>query len=149
MAAVLTGIIPVSLAPGRRLRCNAGMRIDGLVCWKCGADLAVVPQPFSRLAECPVCRAELHVCHMCRYYNPRLEGQCDQDHAEEVRDKTRANFCDYFKPRPGAFRAPDAGRTAGAKARVDDLFGGAPDASPKGGVHDALQDLFGGKGEKK
>ncbi len=125
------------------------MRIDGLVCWKCGADLAAVIQPFERLAECPACRAELHVCRLCRYYNPRIEGQCDEDRAEEVRDKTRANFCDYFKPRPGAFRAPAAGLTAAAKARVDELFGGAPDTSPKGGAREGLDALFGGKGEKK
>ena len=157
------------------------MRIDGLVCWKCGADLAAVPQPFSRLAECPACRAELHACRLCRFYNPRIEGQCDQDHAEEVRGKMRANFCDYFKPqpgltlrqderakrvglpfrpaalasipsakpRPGAFQTSDAGRTAAAKTRVDDLFGGAPDALPKGGAREGLDALFGGKGDKK
>ncbi len=125
------------------------MRIDGLVCWKCGADLAAVPQPFSRLADCPACRAELHVCRLCRFYNPRIEGQCGEDHAEEVRDETRANFCDYFKPNPGAFQAPAAGRTTAAKARVDELFGGAPGATPGGSPRDALQDLFGGKGEKK
>ena len=139
----------MTLAPGRRLRCNAGMRIDGLVCWKCGADLAAVPQPLSRLADCPACRAELHACRLCRFYNPRIEGQCNEDRAEEVRDKTRANFCDYFRPRPGAFRAPDVGRAAAAKARVDELFGGVTNSSPTGGSRDALDDLFGGKGEKK
>ncbi len=83
-----------------------------------------------------------------------------------MRDKTRANFCDYFKPQPGhpwpaalasfpsakpnpgAFQAPAAGRTAAAKARVDDLFGGAPDASSNG-AREGLDALFGGKGEKK
>jgi hypothetical protein len=125
------------------------MRIEGLVCWKCGADLAMVPQPLARLAECPACRAELHACRLCRHYNPRIEGQCDEDQAEEVRDKTRANFCDYFKPRPGAFQAPDAGRTAAAKARIDDLFGGtAPDSSGSN-ARDGLDALFGKKGDKQ
>ncbi len=124
------------------------MRIDGLVCWKCGADLAAVIQPFERLAECPACRAELHVCRLCRYYNPRIEGQCDEDRAEEVRDKTRANFCDYYQPRPGAWTAPDATRTAAAKTRLDGMFAGNVPAD-KPDARTGLDTLFGGKGEKK
>jgi len=150
MAQGFSGIIPATLALACRLGCNVGMRIDGLVCWRCGTDLAVVPQPLSRLAECPACRAELHVCRLCRHYNPRIEGKCDEDQAEEVRDKTRANFCDYFRPRPAAFQVQDAaGRTAEAKARIDNLFGGAPEAPPRRDVRDALDGLFGDKGDKK
>jgi hypothetical protein len=123
------------------------MANEPLVCWKCGAPLKGVPLPLSRRAECPQCHAELHVCKLCRLYDPRVEGQCREERAEDVRDKERANFCHYFKPRPGAYRAPDAAKSAAAKSRVDALFGAgeapAAEADPARG---ALDDLFGGKG---
>jgi hypothetical protein len=40
-----------------------------------------------------------------------------------VRDKERANFCDWFKPRPRAFDAAGASAEAAAKAAIDGLFG--------------------------
>jgi hypothetical protein len=33
--------------------------------------------------------------------------QCRETVAEEVKDKERANFCDYFKPRAGAHSKTD------------------------------------------
>jgi hypothetical protein len=76
-----------------------------LVCWKCGAPLDEVPLPLSRQAECPACRAWLHVCRLCEFYDPRLTSKCREERAEEVRDREVANFCDYFKPRPDAYSA--------------------------------------------
>jgi hypothetical protein len=118
-----------------------------LVCWKCGASLATVKQPLSRRAECPACQAELHVCRLCVLFNPRISERCEEPRAEHPRDAERANFCDYFKPRPGAHAPPDAARTAAARSRVDSLFGGKP-SDTAGSAHDLLNDLFGGKGRK-
>ncbi len=117
--------------------------LEGLVCWKCGARLDDVPQPLSRRAECPACRAELHVCRLCRHYDPAKARQCREPLAEAVKDKTRANFCDWFQPRPGAYAAPAP--SAGARAELNALFGG--DASVPGepdATRRALDDLFGG-----
>ena len=47
-----------------------------LVCWKCGASLAALSLPLRRLEECPACRAELHVCRMCRLLDPQAYQQC-------------------------------------------------------------------------
>ncbi|GAB4514228.1 MAG: hypothetical protein Tsb0026_19450 [Sulfuricaulis sp.] len=99
--------------------------------------------PLSRLAECPKCRAYLHSCRLCRFYNPRLTSQCDEERAEEVRDKEGANFCDWFKPRPEAHRPRGEGKTQTAKARLDDLFGGAQASGGKTDTaQDKLSDLF-------
>jgi len=95
-----------------------------LVCWKCGASLAALSLPLRRLDECPSCRAELHVCRMCVDYDPRVAKQCREPTAEEVRDKTRANFCDYFKPRPGAYVPTDTSEAERARAELEKLFGG-------------------------
>ena len=114
-----------------------------LVCWKCGTSLAGLPLPLSRLAECPKCRAYLHACRMCQFFDPRLTGQCREERAEEVRDKEHANFCDWFKPRSNAHRPPGEGKTQAAKAKLDNLFGGAQASDGKADVaRDKLSDLF-------
>ena len=111
-----------------------------MVCWKCGAALAGVPFPLARLADCPACHAELHACRMCTHYNPRVEGKCNETRAEEVREKERANFCDWFRPRPAAY-APPAPKGGEAKTAPDSLFG-ASGAAAAPATRDALQDLF-------
>jgi hypothetical protein len=122
---------------------------EALVCWKCGAPLKGVPLPLSRRAECPQCHAELHVCRLCQLYDPRVEGKCREERAEEVRDKERANFCDYFKPRPGAYRAQDLAKSQAAKSRVDALFGRAEaPVAENDPARGALDDLFGGKPDR-
>ena len=93
-----------------------------LHCWRCGASLAVLPLPFGRTEECPGCRSQLHVCRMCRHFDRSRPKQCREDDAEEVRTKDRANFCDWFQPRAGAFDAAGAAAEAAAKSAADDLF---------------------------
>jgi len=84
--------------------------------------------PLPRLAECSHCRAQLHVCRMCVFYDPAVGQQCREPVADSVTDKQRANFCGYFQIRRDAYSAqPD--QTAAARAQADALFGGAPAAS--------------------
>ena len=95
----------------------------GLVCWKCGASLAGLTLPLRRLEECPSCRSELHVCRMCVDFDTRVAKHCREPTAEEVREKTRANFCDHFKPRAGAYTAPNTAEVDSARAQLEKLFG--------------------------
>ena len=106
-----------------------------LVCWKCGASLAELTLPLRRLEECLQCHAELHVCRMCEWYSIAVAKHCREPVAEEVKDKERANFCDYFKPRSNAYQSPN---TEASKARsdLDALFGKQP-ASPAAAQPDA------------
>ena len=100
----------------------ASSEAKDLVCWKCGASLAALTLPLRRLEECPKCRSELHVCRMCVDYDTRVAKHCREPIAEEVRDKTRANFCDFFKPRSGAYAAPNVAEVESARAALDKLF---------------------------
>src|SRR5947209_2710084 len=93
-----------------------------LVCWKCGASLSAMSLPLMRHDECPKCRAQLHACKMCVDYDTRIAKHCREPTAEEVSDKARANFCGHFKPRPGAYAAPDTAQLEKAKAALDKLF---------------------------
>ena len=120
-----------------------------LVCWKCGASLAELSLPLRRLDECKACGAELHVCKMCVDYDTAVAKSCREPIAEEVQDKEHANFCDYFKPRPDAYKPRDTAEVARSRAGLDSLFGGSqPSTSapkPATGGDDArtkLDDFF-------
>jgi hypothetical protein len=96
---------------------------DKLICWKCGSPLGDIPLPLSRFAECKACHAPLHVCRLCEFYDTRVAKSCREPVAEEVKDKTRANFCDYFKAKPGAWLPPDETARDRAQADLESLFG--------------------------
>ncbi|MFL6547416.1 MAG: hypothetical protein ACJ8OJ_01910 [Povalibacter sp.] len=101
-----------------------------LICWKCGASLAEYSLPLRRLEECRKCGAELHVCKLCEWYSTAVAKHCREPIAEEVKDKDRANFCDYFKPRPDAWSAAPQDEATKAKAQLDALFGSGSNAQP-------------------
>lgn len=108
-----------------------------LVCWKCGAGLCGLPQPLGRRAECPKCQAELHVCRMCRHYDPGKARHCREPVADDVQDKTRANFCDWFQARANAYQAAPAS-SPDTRGALSALFG--DDAAPPA-QSDAKSDL--------
>lgn len=122
-----------------------------LNCWKCGAPLEDEPLPLSRTAACRRCGAELHVCRFCEYYDVAYARSCREPVADPPSDKLRANFCGYFRPRPGAFVPAGGGE---APAALDALFGAPapgsatdrPADDPAEQARRALDDLFGGKG---
>lgn len=95
----------------------------GLVCWRCGKSLKDIPLPFTRLQQCKHCHADLHVCRLCRFYNPAVSEKCNHDLAEPARDIELANFCQYFKPVSNAFNEKNHGREEDAMARLKSLFG--------------------------
>lgn len=120
---------------------------EGCPCWKCGKPLADLLAPLPRLAECPHCRAELHVCRMCVWFDPTVANQCREPVADPVTDKQRANFCGYFDINPNAWTAP-SGEVDRARRGLDRLFGGdaaipaADILSPEDIARKKLDDLF-------
>lgn len=89
-----------------------------LACYRCGASLAVLTLPLSRHDQCPDCSADLHVCKMCVHFDERVPRKCREDGAEDVTEKERPNFCDWFKPSDTAF---DPARKSEADAAQDAL----------------------------
>jgi len=94
-----------------------------LQCWKCGFEIREMRYPYSRYEECSACKADLHVCRLCKEHDPRVANACREDRAEYVLDKEKANFCDYFRPRTGAYQKKDDGAEREARARLAELFG--------------------------
>ena len=70
--------------------------------------------------ECLKCRSDLHVCKNCEFYDPKVYNECRESSADVVRDKERANFCDFFSPRARGSGVID--EKARLKAAADALF---------------------------
>ena len=94
-----------------------------LQCYRCGASLAELSLPLARLDECPECSVYLHCCRMCEFYDPGVARQCREDDAEDVKEKERANFCDYFKPGTDVFDGQLAAAENEARGELAALFG--------------------------
>lgn len=102
-----------------------------VACYRCGASLAQLSLPLSRQDECPACRNYLHVCRMCRHYDPGVPRRCREDGAEEVIEKERLNFCDWFVASENAFDAKKKSAEDQAKTELDAMFGGSGDNEPE------------------
>lgn len=100
-----------------------------LQCWHCGRSLDDLPVPLVRSSVCPACESDLYVCRMCEYFAPSVAKSCREPVAEEVRDKTRANFCDYFRARSDAHSGD--GKAREAEGELNALFGLGAGAVPE------------------
>ena len=111
-----------------------------LLCYRCGTSLETLSLPLSRLEECLSCTVYLHCCRMCRFFDPAVVEQCIEDDAEEVKEKTQANFCDYFKPGNDLFDPALPVAEGRARNALDKLFGEADSDTDEQGGPDAASD---------
>jgi hypothetical protein len=96
-----------------------------LACFRCGASLSALSLPLSRRDQCPDCSADLHICRMCVHFDKSVPRQCREDGAEDVTDKLRPNFCDWFKPSDKAFDPSGKAEAEASKDALAALFGDA------------------------
>lgn len=71
-----------------------------LRCFQCGAEISYRDRIGIR-EECDKCRSDVHVCRNCEFYDPKVYNECREPQAEVIREKDRANVCDYFSPGVG------------------------------------------------
>jgi hypothetical protein len=67
---------------------------------------------------------------MCDFYDPAVPKQCREDDAEEVLQKDKLNFCEWFKPGYDAFDPARARQESQAKDALAALFGDAEGSKP-------------------
>lgn len=116
---------------------------DELSCYRCGAGLAELTPPLSRQDECPSCSVYLHVCRMCESFAAHVPKQCTEDDAEEVSEKERPNFCDWFKPVKVDFNAQRANAAIKAQDGLAALFGeGEEPQAENDELQSDAEDLF-------
>ncbi|MEK6774167.1 MAG: hypothetical protein AABY64_09505 [Bdellovibrionota bacterium] len=71
--------------------------IISLKCFSCSKELSFTDRVSLR-EECPSCRADVHACRNCSFYDPKAYNECREPQAERVQDRDHANRCDYFSP---------------------------------------------------
>ncbi|MFN0084107.1 MAG: hypothetical protein ACKVX9_01855 [Blastocatellia bacterium] len=95
-----------------------------MVCHNCGRDIKLIGK-VVRTDECPHCNADMRCCKNCRFFDPGRNNQCSEPQADWVRDKLKANFCDFFEPSTRTAltsRGSAEPRKQDAKKAFDNLF---------------------------
>ena len=89
-------------------------------CWHCGVELGKLD--YGRETNCSGCGKPTRVCRNCRWYDPGKANQCMEPIAEPVKDKIRANYCEFFEARFQSGDGVDAGSTEALRQAAEDLF---------------------------
>lgn len=86
-------------------------------CFECGQELTF-QDSISRRDECSKCGADVRVCKNCEFYDPKVYNECRETNADPIREKHRANLCDFFRPnlKGKAAKDPKADLLAAAEA---------------------------------
>ena len=90
-------------------------------CHFCNKELTI-GRSIGRRDVCPSCGADLHCCLSCKHYDRSVSKQCREPAAEPVKEKARANFCDFFSfsERTSSDGSPEA--VERTRKALDDLF---------------------------
>ena len=118
---------------------------DPFLCFRCGASLETLTLPFSRRDGCPQCAADIHVCQMCLHFDKSVPKQCHEDDAEEVFEKEKANFCEWFVPSSEVFEPERVEQVQAAEQNLASLFGessGTSETKPTNSLVQSAEDLF-------
>jgi len=91
-------------------------------CSFCGKHVQVKGR-VMRKDVCPACGRDLHACVQCRFHDTAYHNQCREPNAPLVKDREKANLCDYFefKGASDADRGYDREKDKARKS-LDDLF---------------------------
>lgn len=63
------------------------------MCWFCGNE---IEGSVYRNTTCDQCGKDVKVCKNCKFFEPGAHWDCHETINEPVREKDRANFCDFF-----------------------------------------------------
>ncbi len=79
----------------------------------------IVIEKISFRDECQKCGSDLHVCLNCLFYDTGKANSCREDSADYVRERDKANYCEYFR---FVGRDEDGSAKEKAKELWQDLF---------------------------
>ena len=94
-------------------------------CSLCGFQLPKSLEAIEFSSQCPKCKADLHSCRNCGYFNPQSRFECTQPLKERVARKDGGNRCEFFE----------------AKTTVEKMTTSASDSRPED-ARDAFERLF-------
>ena len=89
---------------------------------KCAACGAKAPSNISSESSCTNCRAELHTCRQCNYFDPSARFECSKPVTKKIVNKNARNTCELFAPRIVVERQTSSGAPTDARAAFAKLF---------------------------
>jgi hypothetical protein len=73
-----------------------------LVCFECSKEYELDDTAtIARSEECPHCGSYTRCCKMCQFYDFNSFNECHEPMAERIAEKTKSNFCNYFRINKG------------------------------------------------
>lgn len=88
-------------------------------CASCGAKIA---GNINLASSCPTCRADLHTCRQCTYFDPAARFECRKTIPAKIVNKSAKNMCELFEPRTIVERETSSGAPTDARQAFKNLF---------------------------
>jgi len=92
---------------------------ETIKCSSCGAK---APPQIKADSTCPNCRADLHTCRQCTYFDPSARFECSKTITARIVNKNANNLCDLFAPRAVVERQTGSGAPTDARQAFANLF---------------------------
>ena len=89
---------------------------------KCAACGATIQSNVSLDATCPKCRADLHTCRQCTFFDPGARFECRKPITERIVNKSARNNCELFAARTVVERETSSGAPTDARQAFANLF---------------------------
>ena len=89
---------------------------------KCAACGAKAPPSINFESSCTNCRAELHTCRQCTYFDPGARFECSKPITARIVNKNARNTCELFAPRTVVERETSSGPQTDARQAFAKLF---------------------------
>ena len=99
---------PKMMAFGEKVKCSS-----------CGAKASL---NISLDSSCPNCKADLHTCRQCAYFDPGTRFECSKSIPARIVNKSARNTCELFAPRTVVERETSSGAPTDARQAFANLF---------------------------
>jgi hypothetical protein len=88
-------------------------------CTSCGAK---APTAIHLETTCLKCRADLHTCRQCTFFDPGARFECSKSVPKRIVNKNARNPCELFAPRTVVERETSSGAPTNARDAFAKLF---------------------------
>src|SRR5215510_13043332 len=89
---------------------------------KCASCGAKAPTTISFESTCDNCRADLHTCRQCNYFDPGSRFECRKTIPARIVNKNANNKCELFAARTVVERETSSGPPSDARQAFAKLF---------------------------
>lgn len=89
---------------------------------KCAACAATIQTNVAVDAACPKCKADLHTCRQCTFFDPGARFECRKPIKVKIVNKAKRNECELFAARTVVERETSSGKPTDARQAFANLF---------------------------